>query len=220
MKLSCIPQTENDDKDYRLKVSLRNAKFLRVVEGKGFKSLSDACRKLGLSISDYGDLAAIVALARSPLSRTSNAEFRPVVLRFCAAINVDPWDLFSVDQVLMEFDGKSKSKSVDTSAAECLSLVQAGRFLVANENADGQLMLEEKNRIVNDVLKTCTPKEEEVIHARFGIGRSTSESLDEKELTEIAHTHNVSCERIRQIESKALRKLREPSRAKRLKPLL
>ena len=66
-----------------------------------------------------------------------------------------------------------------------------------------------------DVLSTLTPREEKVLKLRFGIEDGRTRTLEEvgKEL-------NVTRERIRQIEAKALRKLRHPSRSKKLKDFL
>jgi len=68
---------------------------------------------------------------------------------------------------------------------------------------------------VRRVMKTLTPREEEVLAKRFGLSDGTEHTLEE-----VGRLHNVTRERIRQIESKALRKLRHPSRAGKLKPFL
>ena len=65
---------------------------------------------------------------------------------------------------------------------------------------------------IDSVLKSLTPREEKVLRMRFGIGESTDHTLEE-----VGQTFDVTRERIRQIEAKALRKLRHPSRSKRLK---
>ncbi len=62
------------------------------------------------------------------------------------------------------------------------------------------------------VLTTLTPREEKVLRMRFGIGEKSDHTLEE-----VGKNFSVTRERIRQIEAKALRKLRHPSRAKRLK---
>jgi len=64
-------------------------------------------------------------------------------------------------------------------------------------------------------LKTLTPREEQVLRMRFGVGDGAEHTLEE-----VGKSFNVTRERIRQIESKALRKLRHPSRAKRLRPFV
>jgi RNA polymerase primary sigma factor len=62
------------------------------------------------------------------------------------------------------------------------------------------------------VLRTLTPREEKVLRMRFGIGEKADHTLEE-----VGRDFSVTRERIRQIEAKALRKLRHPSRSKRLK---
>ena len=66
-----------------------------------------------------------------------------------------------------------------------------------------------------EVLKTLTPREEKVLKLRFGL-----EDGNPKTLEEVGKEFNVTRERIRQIEAKALRKLRHPTRSKKLKDFL
>lgn len=66
-----------------------------------------------------------------------------------------------------------------------------------------------------DVLKTLTPREEKVLRLRFGIEDGHARTLEE-----VGKVFNVTRERIRQIEAKTLRKLRHPSRSKKLKDFL
>ncbi|MCP5463904.1 MAG: RNA polymerase sigma factor RpoD [Deltaproteobacteria bacterium] len=63
-----------------------------------------------------------------------------------------------------------------------------------------------------DILETLTPREEKVLRMRFGIGEKSDHTLEE-----VGRDFSVTRERIRQIEAKALRKLRHPSRAKKLR---
>ena len=67
----------------------------------------------------------------------------------------------------------------------------------------------------DNVLKTLTPREERVIKMRFGVGEGSEHTLEE-----VGQSFAVTRERIRQIEAKALRKLRHPSRSRRLRPFL
>lgn len=68
---------------------------------------------------------------------------------------------------------------------------------------------------LGDVLQTLTPREEKVLRLRFGLEDGRSRTLEE-----VGKEFNVTRERIRQIEAKALRKLRHPSRSKKLKDFL
>jgi RNA polymerase primary sigma factor len=67
----------------------------------------------------------------------------------------------------------------------------------------------------SSVLKTLTPREEKVIKMRFGVGDGSEHTLEE-----VGQSFAVTRERIRQIEAKALRKLRHPSRSRKLRAFL
>ncbi len=79
------------------------------------------------------------------------------------------------------------------------------------EAASYQLLKEQ----VQDVLSSLTPREQKVLVLRFGLDDGRSRTLEE-----VGREFNVTRERIRQIEAKALRKLRHPSRSKKLKDYL
>ena len=65
------------------------------------------------------------------------------------------------------------------------------------------------------VLATLTPREEKVLRMRFGIGEKSDHTLEE-----VGQDFFVTRERIRQIEAKALRKLKHPSRSRKLRSFL
>jgi RNA polymerase primary sigma factor len=69
--------------------------------------------------------------------------------------------------------------------------------------------------MTEDVLRSLTPREEKVIKLRFGVGDGSEHTLEE-----VGQNFAVTRERIRQIEAKALRKLRHPSRSRKLKAFL
>ncbi len=84
--------------------------------------------------------------------------------------------------------------------------------ITAPSDAASQVMLKEE---LEDVLKTLTDREARVLKMRFGLEDGRMRTLEE-----VGRDFNVTRERIRQIEAKALRKLRHPSRSKRLKDFL
>jgi RNA polymerase primary sigma factor len=86
------------------------------------------------------------------------------------------------------------------------------RNIVSPAEAVINLNLKEQT---DDVLKTLTPREERVIKMRFGVGDGSEHTLEE-----VGQNFAVTRERIRQIEAKALRKLRHPSRSRKLKAFL
>ena len=84
----------------------------------------------------------------------------------------------------------------------------------APEPAEAASFMLLKEQLV-EVLKTLTPREEKVLRLRFGIEDGHTRTLEE-----VGKEFNVTRERIRQIEAKALRKLRHPSRSRKLKDYL
>jgi RNA polymerase primary sigma factor len=86
------------------------------------------------------------------------------------------------------------------------------RQVVSPSDAVINLNLKEQT---DSVLKTLTPREEKVIKMRFGVGDGSEHTLEE-----VGQSFAVTRERIRQIEAKALRKLRHPSRSRKLRAFL
>ncbi len=82
----------------------------------------------------------------------------------------------------------------------------------APQDAASNTLLKEQ---LNDVLNTLTPREAKVLRLRFGLDDGRARTLEE-----VGEEFSVTRERIRQIEAKALRKLRHPSRSKKLKDFL
>ena len=89
--------------------------------------------------------------------------------------------------------------------------IEDGNTLAPAEAA----MYESLRDVTKDILDTLTPREAKVLRMRFGIEMSTDHTLEE-----VGKQFDVTRERIRQIEAKALRKLRHPSRSERLKSFL
>ena len=83
--------------------------------------------------------------------------------------------------------------------------------LSPEEYTENEILKEE----IKEVLRTLQPREQEVLELRFGLIDGTCHTLED-----VGKRFNVTRERIRQIEAKALRKLRHPSRAKKLKDFM
>ncbi|MFH0847228.1 MAG: sigma-70 family RNA polymerase sigma factor, partial [Chloroflexota bacterium] len=90
-------------------------------------------------------------------------------------------------------------------------LIEDRNALPPPDAASRQLLKEQ----IDEVLSTLTPRERRVLQLRFGLEDGRSRTLEE-----VGKEFNVTRERIRQIEAKALRKLRHPSRSRRLRDYL
>lgn len=94
---------------------------------------------------------------------------------------------------------------------------ELGSFIIddSSPSVEDQIELKALKKIVSEVLDTVTPREQRVLKLRYGIGDDRQRTLEE-----IGKEFKVTRERIRQIEAKALRKLRHPSRSKLLKEFI
>ena len=210
-------------KDIRIEMKFRNNLILKRMEAAGHETMSSFCRahpEVHLS-----SLCALVSMKWSPLCGSSGAprpscdrpgplrpdKWRTQVIKIAAALDCTPEDLFSND-LLRKRD--SNRAQIELEAADVAGLLEHTKRLTLP--ADARLEARELREQVERSLRMLTPREERVIKTRFGLG-----SEDEPQtLEQLANDSNVTRERIRQIESKALRKLRHPSRASELKPFL
>ncbi|MFT6632399.1 MAG: RNA polymerase primary sigma factor [Bacteriovoracaceae bacterium] len=119
----------------------------------------------------------------------------------------------SVDKVKKVFKISKEPISLETPIGEeedsSLGDFIEDKKIISPQDAVMSITLSEQTR---SVLSTLTPREEKVLRMRFGIGEKSDHTLEE-----VGQDFFVTRERIRQIEAKALRKLRHPSRAKLLK---
>lgn len=122
----------------------------------------------------------------------------------------------SVDKVKKVFKISKEPISLETPIGEeedsSLGDFIEDKKIISPADAVMSVTLSEQTR---SVLSTLTPREEKVLRMRFGIGEKSDHTLEE-----VGQDFFVTRERIRQIEAKALRKLRHPSRAKLLKSYL
>jgi RNA polymerase sigma factor (sigma-70 family) len=167
------------------------------MEERGIKSVSELCRNAQTCNATFGD---VINLKRAPVTR--KGDWHPVVLKVCEYLFVMPSDLFSQEQMQPL---KTNKSFVD------LGFDDISRML-DDPTQDPSLGLERQDAAgaVSAVLETLTERDQQVINLRFG--------LDGKEhsLLEVANIFGVTRERIRQIEAKALRKLRNPTRSQPL----
>jgi RNA polymerase primary sigma factor len=89
--------------------------------------------------------------------------------------------------------------------------IEDKKFMLPSDAAVSLNLAEQTRK----VLATLTPREEKVLRMRFGIGEKADHTLEE-----VGQDFAVTRERIRQIEAKALRKLRHPTRSRKLKSFI
>ena len=168
------------------------------------RAIADDARTIRIPVHLY-DVVNRMARVSSQLHQELGRE--PTEAEIGAALQLSPERVRELSQVLpqpVSLDG-FVGDDQDTRLSD----------MVADDNATNLELAAEYRLLaerIRDTLLTLTPRERRVIERRFGLGDDKDESL-----TAIGREIGVTRERIRQIESTALRKLRHPSRAKRLR---
>ena len=186
--------------DYRVKISVSNARIRRAMEAAGYTSVLQMCRVKNLAIGNTFDL---VNMKASPLNK--KGEWRKCVLELADALYVLPDDLFSERQKVLVL--KTSTGSKDVTEAELTRISEQHVWdnrLEDMQDNEGirEIAHEQTEDLLNATMKAClTYREKKILEARFGF------SGEEKTLEDIAKQYDLSRERIRHIEAKALRKL-------------
>ena len=188
-------------KEFRLKVSVRNILLLSAIEAQGYVSVAEFERACEIGI---GRINNLVAMREAPILQSG--EFSQKAKLVMEVLGAAPLDLWSEHQLTIKLKTNTGERAIDANLVQHL-LEQKDRtdYLTSPEDL---LLAAETSTIVNEVLSSLTPREKEVLHERF----SNDSTLDE-----VAKIHGVHKERARQIEAKALRKLRDTKRAPILK---
>ena len=192
-------------KEYRVKLIVRNNLILSAIEKAGFKSQSDFCRQLKLSITRVN---ALIGLRECPINYEGS--FTDLAKDLMEVLGACPTDLWSTEQLNMRL--KVNSVEGEVSKMELLSVLGMNPIdLIEFKNPDVELYEKEEKSLVRKVLKTLSFTEQSVIKKRF---------FDEKTLQTVGKELNLTRERIGQIERKAITKLRLPSRSDVLEHLM
>lgn len=184
--------------EYRVKVSVRNNLLLSAVEAAGYGDrggITRFCEAAGVSFADF---YALSGMKKSPL--TKDGEFSTAARKLMEALGASPSDLWSDEQMTLRLDSNSSEFSVGAAEVGALLEWRGARVVDPEELADQSM----RGRAVEKALEALPRRAQQVLRMRFGIGGSGEMSLDE-----CGDSLGVTRERIRQIEGKALRKLRE-----------
>lgn len=184
--------------DYRVEVKVKNNNILRKIEEAGYKTVGEFCR-LNNRPSWQSRIGDYVNLKATPIN--ASGDFFPHIYEMSNILNCSPEDLFTETQLQTAME--TNKRTVEVNEAEM-------RFMI--ENTPSPLLLEDQihaERLpdkIETLLKKLTLREEKVIRLRFGIDG------EPQTLQQIGETFNVTGARIREIEAKALRKMRHPTR--------
>lgn len=178
-------------KDYRVTVKVRNNRILKAIEDVGGAPGQMWCKANGLRYSSINDL---INLTESPMQ--TNGALTTQAEALCLAVMKIPEELWSEEQ-LTPLDR-------NTSEAE-MSHEQVVAMLPKSEPSYLQdfsaIEKKESAQIMSDILDTLSEREAQVLRMRY---------YQDMTLNEVARSFGLTSERIRQVENRALRKLRHP----------
>lgn len=194
--------------DYTVTIKVANGRIRSAMRNAGFKTVAELCRQAGLSQTEVGRL---LNLKSAPLDQEGN--WRSMVLKLADALGVMPDDLFSSAQRTMAVTKNFVTKFVSEDEVHRIAAAEmnAARLEFLQDNAALQELEEE------DKVSLCESMMAEVLTSRQASvlrARMNGESLED-----VGSRLDVSRERVRQIENKAIRKLRQAASGK-LKELI
>ena len=196
----------SDDGEYRIDLKVRNNLILNAIEKAGYANVAQFCKAANLTPTHIGNLINFKA---SPMGKSG--EIIPTAQRLCEFLGVLPEDLWTPEQLLFVLPTNKSHFDMSHKAMVEMLARHTGELLEAPA-PDAGLEEEDRHRVVAEMLDSLTPREAKVLRLRFGI-----DTQSELTLEEVSAKFDVCRERIRQIETKAVRKLRTPERADKLR---
>ncbi len=184
----------------RIEARLRNNILWHAIYDM-WPSVAAFCRESGFGQDTVGRL---LNLTESPL-RANKEEYREVPKRLAAYLGFScdelyPIELYSFEQVKVALEVPTKQLTFGLGAPLLLTEPENLEDVVTANDLRGKL---------DHALRTLTPREEKVLRMRFGLDEDEPMTREQ-----VAEDFDISPKRVRQIEAKALRKLRQPSRSK------
>ena len=183
--------------EYSVKVTVRNNLILRRMKQLGIKTQTELAMQSGL---DHRTVGMLIGLKKRPVS-VYTGEWLDSAFALSSALQTEPEELWTEKQRGMALGRNSREVSMSEDAVAQLASGNGTEQMV-------QKVLTSKE--VAKTLEVLTPRQQDIINRRF---------FDGETLDEVAIHHGVHRERIRQIEAKALRKLKHPRNAHLLKDI-
>lgn len=198
-------------KDYRVEIKVRNAPLLRAMERAGFYTAMSCAKAAGIQPSELGrylNLLETPIIYGNKPGLPCNEEgwrWRRSVIKLSKALRDLPENLFPPQHIRKAI--RSNRASVEMSLDEFARLPTSIVPLIENhQTPEGDLIDRDLKVALKQALEELNPVEELVVRMRYGL------DTDARTLDEVATEIDRSRERVRQIELKALRKLRKPDR--------
>jgi RNA polymerase sigma factor (sigma-70 family) len=196
-------------KEYRVKVTVRNNLLLSAIEDAGYKSQAEFARSAGLTDTQ---VTALVGLRACPIN--NDGEFSKLAQAVMEVLGACPTDLWTEEQLTMRLKTSSAEGKLDQYQLRAALGKNASDLIGFDVKQSSEEYLLDVKKAVDEKLETLPPREKKILQLRFGI------DAEEQTLEQVGDMFDVGRERIRQLEARALRKMRHPSRSDYLKPYL
>lgn len=187
-------------KEYHVEVRVKNNWFLKKMHAAGFENASQLARASGVPPVAIGQF---INLKKSGMNAWDG--WRKQLIRISETLRCLPEDLIPPKHLKSAL-ARNKS-AFEVSAQDVERLVYH-----TPETPEGALIKAEAEKVLADALAILSPREERVLRLRYGL-----DGCGERTLGDVAKAFDVTAARIRQIEQRALRQLKHPSRQRQLR---
>ena len=181
-------------KDYYATLRIQQGRLKAAMQELGIETAAELSRRSGVT---QGVIGKLLNFRESP--RAKNGEWRAATMAICKALGSEPSELFP-EHLDHEIPTNRIASFVEHAQLSGRDTLQLGPGEECPQS--------EMEQTLDEVLGTLTDRERSVLKARFWEGKT---------LEETGREHNIGGSRARQIEAKALRKLRHPTRLEKLK---
>lgn len=189
--------------DYRIEVKVKNNNILNKIEEAGYKTVGEFCR-INNKLSWAGKIGDYVNLKETPIN--AEGDFYSHVYEISNLLNCSPEDLFTETQLQTAIESNKRTLEVNEAEMQFM-MINMQEPLLLEDKIHAERLPEE----INKILDFLSPREAKIIRLRFGLDGTEPQTLDK-----ISTLFGVTRERIREIEAKALRKMRHPTRSEKL----
>ena len=191
-------------KDYRLEIKVRNNAVLKRIEELGYESVPAFCLANNLQYPCVNEIIAF----KAPFYR-KKGQINGSIIRLANALQVLPDYIYPPER--REAPLQRNKYITEVNKADLMQVSTSLRMDALP--VDDRKMLDDfRPTLQRLMIEALTPKEHRVLDMRFGLT-----SGDEQTLESVANTFNLSRERIRAIEAKAIRKMKQPARSRELR---
>jgi len=194
--------------EYRLKVTIKNNLILNAIEERGHTNLHNFCKSEKLQLNNLYDL---INLKISPIG--VDGRFIKPAKDLMEVLGACPTDLWTEEQLTLKLQTNTVTKTLNKEKVDIY--LSSGNSHLILENPANVFEKEDDKKLISQMLDSLSPRESKILKLRFGLGNTDEHTLDE-----VGDKFHATRERIRQLEAKALRKMRDPSRSNLLKEIL